>query len=124
MRGGNGEKRLKDDFWARGIKPLGPRIEEITTMDIIGELLAIDRCLRSPAFRPGDMVQSASGGGDGRAGTVIAFRLLITEHGIGNEYEVRWDDGQINWVDGRSLTPFVAIGGRLPCASTTSCSIT
>jgi hypothetical protein len=69
-------------------------------MDIIGELLAIDRCLRSPAFRPGEVVQE----GDGRAGTVIAFRLSITEQGIGNEYEIQWDDGQINWVDGRSLT--------------------
>ena len=25
-------------------------------MDVAGELLAIDRCLRSPAFQPGSMV--------------------------------------------------------------------
>jgi hypothetical protein len=94
----------KQKFLARGTKPLGPRIEEITTMDIIGELLAINRCLRSPAFRPGNMVQFASGGDTGRVGTVVSVRLLIAAEGFGNEYEVLWVDGQTAWVDGRDLT--------------------
>jgi len=101
-------------------------------MDIIGELLAIDRCLRSPAFRPGDMVQSSalsasgggSGGGDGRAGTVVSVRLLITAEGFGNEYEVRWEDGQTAWVNGRDLASTAHNGGKVPCGFPTNCSIT
>jgi hypothetical protein len=80
--------------------PWDPNSAEEIVMDFAGELLAINRCLRSPAFRLGEAVQE----GDGCVGTVMAFRLSISEYGIGNEYEVRWEDGQIEWVDGRSLT--------------------
>lgn len=70
-------------------------------MDIAGELLAIHRCLRAPAFRMGDAVRN----GNGCLGRVVAARLSVLENGVGNEFEVRWEDGQIDWVDGRLLTP-------------------
>lgn len=70
-------------------------------MDIAGELLAIHRCLRSPSFRKGDAVRN----GKGRLGTVIAVRLSVLENGVGNEFEIRWEDGLRDWIDGRLLTP-------------------
>ncbi len=71
-------------------------------MDIAGELLAIDWCLRSPGFQPGDRVLVR--GSNGRTGIVIAMRLSISAQGFGKEYEVRLEDGQTEWVDGRLLT--------------------
>jgi len=70
-------------------------------MDIAGELLAIHRCLRAPAFRARSVVRD----GSGRMGTVIAARLSVLENGVGNEFEVCWEDGQTAWIDGRLLTP-------------------
>lgn len=70
-------------------------------MDIAGELLAIHRCLRSPAFRTGEAVRN----GNGHLGRVIAARMSVMEGGVGNEFEIRWEDGQTAWIDGRLLTP-------------------
>lgn len=78
-------------------------------MDIAGELLTIHRCLRSPSFRKGDEVRN----GNGRLGRVIAARLSVLEEGVGNEFEVRWEDGETSWIDGRLLT---SAGGDPPCA--------
>lgn len=85
-------------------------------MDIAGELLAIHRCLRTPSFRPGEAVRS----GDGHRGRVISARLSVLEKGVGNEFQVCWEDGQISWIDGRLLTP---AGGDPPCASEMNSSI-
>lgn len=70
-------------------------------MDIAGELLAIHRCLRSPSFRKGGAVRD----GNGRVGRVIAARLSVMEGGVGNEFEICWESGDICWVDGRLLAP-------------------
>jgi hypothetical protein len=111
----------QESFLGQGDKiPWDPESVEEIVMDFVGELLAIDRCLKSPAFRPGDVTQAANG----RAGTVASFRLLITAEGFGNEYEVRWEDGQTDWVDGRNLTLSPRNGGKVPCASATSFSTT
>lgn len=77
-------------------------------MDIAGELLTIHRCLRSPAFRMGEPVRN----GSGRLGRVVSARLSILENGVGNEFEVRWEDGQTAWIDGRLLT---SAGGDPSC---------
>jgi len=84
-------------------------------MDIAGELLAIDRCLRSPTFWPGDRVLVRKG--EGRGGIVIDVRLSITGAGYGNEFEVRWEDGQTEWVDGRLLTSEAENREEIPCVS-------
>ncbi len=68
-------------------------------MDITGELLAIHRSLRAPAFRKGDPVRDASG----RSGTVVGARLEISEKGTGNEFEVLWVDGKRSWINGGLL---------------------
>lgn len=78
-------------------------------MDIAGELLTIHRCLRSPAFRTGEPVRN----GSGRLGRVVSARLSISGDGVGNEFEIRWEDGQISWIDGRLLT---SAGGDPLCA--------
>jgi hypothetical protein len=86
----------------KGFLALGTQYEEEGKMDIAGELLAIDRCLRSPGFRPGDRV--LVGGSNDCEGIVIAMRLSISAEGFGNEYEVRLEDEQTEWIDGRLLT--------------------
>jgi len=100
---------------AKGFIALGNQHEKERKMDIAGELLAIDRCLRSPAFRPGDRVLVQ--GSNGRAGIVIAMRLSISGKGYGNEYEVRFEVGKTEWVDGRFLTSPVDHREEMPWAS-------
>lgn len=68
-------------------------------MDIAGELLAIHRSLRAPAFQKGDAVRDDSG----RSGTVVGARLEISEKGIGNEFEVLWADEKRSWINGGLL---------------------
>lgn len=70
-------------------------------MDIVGELQAVHRCLQRPDFREGDSVRDKSG----RVGRVIAARVSFSDLGIGNEFEVRWEDGRESWIDGRLIKP-------------------
>ena len=96
-----------------GFSDQGPKAPETPykeerTMDIARELLAINRCLRSPEFRTGEMVRH----GDGRVGVVQDVRILILASHCGNEYRVRWENGETEWLDGSLLSSSAQIGGR------------
>jgi hypothetical protein len=85
-------------------------------MDIAGELLAIHRCLKTPSFRPGEAVRN----GNGRIGRVISAKLSVFERGVGNEFQVCWEDGEVCWIDGDLLS---RAGGEPPCLPTMNSSI-
>jgi hypothetical protein len=110
------------DLLAKGSRALGTHYEEERKMDIAGDLLAIDRCLRSPGFRQGDRVLVRKG--EVRAGIVIAVRISISGAGYGNEFEIRHEDGQTEWVDGRLLTSLAGNLKELPCVSAINSSTT
>jgi hypothetical protein len=89
-------------------------------MDLAARLSAIDRCLKSPVFQKGDVVQNS----EGCLGTVLAGRLSVTAQGIGNEFEVRWEDGQTCWVEQSLITLSAGTERRPVCASMANSSTT
>ena len=88
-------------------------------MDVVAGLLAMDRCLRSVTFQRGDRIHD----GDGRTGTVLAGRLGIDGELIENEFQVRWDDGDVTWLAERRLSWMVEVQEIEACASAMSSSI-
>lgn len=88
-------------------------------MDVVAGLLAMDRCLRVVTFQRGDRVHD----GEARTGTVLAGRLGIDGELVENEFQVRWDDGDISWVAERRLSWRIEGYETEPCASAMSSSI-
>lgn len=88
-------------------------------MDVVAGLLAMDRCLRAVTFQRGDRVHD----GQARTGTVLAGRLGIDGEQVENEFQVRWDDGDISWVAERRLSWRIEGYETEPCASAMSSSI-
>ncbi len=81
-------------------------------MDVLAELLAMDRCLKSVTFQRGDRVHD----GQARTGTVLAGRLGIDGEQVENEFQVGWDDGDVSWVAERRLSWVLKNTGTAPCA--------